>query len=157
MNNNLKKKTKLKKLELLRISEDIEILDLKNFKTTNFLENVEIFNVKNQEKILKKINKDTIIMDSRSDSWRKNLYIKINKYDEIRIVNKIEFCMSELILVQKDYHEFLVKANTTKTNKGINDLINELRLLKKRKNKLYLKCKSISHIQGLIDLRSVKN
>ena len=155
MNNNLKKKTKLKKLELLKTSEEIEILDLKN--STNFLENVEIFNVKNKEKILKKINKDTIIMDSRSDSWRKNLYIKINKYDEIRIVNKIELCMSELILVQKDYHEFLVKANTTKTNKGINDLINDLRPLKKRKNKLYLKCKSISHIQGLIDLRSVKN
>ena len=96
-------------------------------------------------------------MDFRSDSWKKNLYIKINKYDEIRIVNKIELYMNELILVQKDYHQFLLKANATNTHKGINDLINELRPLKRRKNKLYLKCKSISHIQGLIDLRSVKN
>ena len=144
--NNLTK-TKIKKLKLIN-NENLEL---------ELLENVEIFNVKNHEKILKKIHKDTQIMDFRSDSWKKNLYIKINKYDEIRIVNKIELYMNELILVQKDYHQFLLKANATNTNKGVNDLINELRPLKRRKNKLYLKCKSISHIQGLIDLRSVKN
>jgi hypothetical protein len=134
-----------------------ELLNLKSYTTSKDMKNIEIFDLKEHGKMMKKIVKDTMIMDTRSSSWNKNLFTKINKYDEIRIVNKITIFMNELILVQKDYHEFLLKAKSTNTNKGLIDLVNELRSLKERKNHLYVKCKSISHIQGLIDLRSVKN
>ncbi len=141
MNKNNKKQ--LLNLELINISEDMK--------------NIEIFDFKEHGKMIKKIIKDTMIMDTRAEAWNKNLFTKINKYDEIRIVDKIILFMGELILVQKDYHEFLLKAKSTNTNKGLIDLVNELRSLKERKNHLYVKCKSISHIQGLVDLRSVKN
>ena len=64
--------------------------------------------------------------------------------------------MSKLLEVRKDYQDFLIKSLSVKTNKELMDIIIELPIKKSNKNKLYIQCKSIDHLQGLVDLRSIK-
>ena len=119
-------------------------------------DSLEKFDLKGYERVVKKIKKDCCIMDARVSSWEQFLFIKLNKYDNFKIINKIELFMSKLLEVRKDYQDFLIKSLSVKTNKELMDIIIELPIKKSNKNKLYIQCKSIDHLQGLVDLRSIK-
>lgn len=110
------------------------------------------FDYKEYNKVFKKVDKDCNIVNARVESWVKYLYNKLISYDDPKIVGKIKLFMARLQELQKGYHLLLIQAKSVTTNTGTSEVIVELKNHKTKKNKLYCQCKSINHLQGLMDL-----